>query len=110
MKKMEDVYAKLSTPGCVKEGYLFKKSSSKMLQVFDVFVVCAAFISPFFFFLAQLFLSPYPPCMSPVLDGIGRGGRFVSSPISVLECWQPNSSSPFCFFCFATIFFFPLLE
>lgn len=33
MKKMEDVYAKLSTPGCVKEGYLFKKSSSKMLQV-----------------------------------------------------------------------------
>ncbi|CAN0079413.1 unnamed protein product, partial [Laminaria digitata] len=32
MRKMEDVYAKLSTPGCVKEGYLFKKSSSKMLQ------------------------------------------------------------------------------
>lgn len=30
---MEDVYTRHVTPGCVKEGYLFKKSSSKMLQV-----------------------------------------------------------------------------
>ncbi|CAN0141509.1 unnamed protein product [Ectocarpus fasciculatus] len=29
---MEDVYTRRATPGCVKEGYLFKKSSSKMLQ------------------------------------------------------------------------------
>lgn len=30
---MEEVYTPHVTPGCVKEGYLFKKSSSKMLQV-----------------------------------------------------------------------------
>ncbi|CAM9467142.1 unnamed protein product, partial [Hapterophycus canaliculatus] len=30
--RMEDVYERRATPGCVKEGYLFKKSSSKMLQ------------------------------------------------------------------------------
>ena len=33
MRKVEEVYARRPTPGCVKEGYLFKKSSSKMLQV-----------------------------------------------------------------------------
>lgn len=33
VKKMEQVYTPHVTPGCVKEGYLFKKSSSKMLQV-----------------------------------------------------------------------------
>lgn len=27
------MYERRATPGCVKEGYLFKKSSSKMLQV-----------------------------------------------------------------------------
>ncbi|CAM9748467.1 unnamed protein product, partial [Ascophyllum nodosum] len=32
MRKVEEVYARRPTPGCVKEGYLFKKSSSKMLQ------------------------------------------------------------------------------
>ncbi|CAN0119486.1 unnamed protein product, partial [Ectocarpus fasciculatus] len=31
-REMEDVYTRRATPGCVKEGYLFKKSSSKMLQ------------------------------------------------------------------------------
>ncbi|CAM9509210.1 unnamed protein product, partial [Scytosiphon promiscuus] len=33
MRRMEDVYERRATPGCVKEGYLFKKSSSKMLQM-----------------------------------------------------------------------------
>lgn len=77
IRRMEDVYTRRATPGCVKEGYLFKKSSSKMLQVLSltdlfasavsarsrtVFVRTVANPSAFFFCCSKMnqFSSLYP--------------------------------------------------